>query len=82
MIDCYDELKSLTINDYKRCITEMKKAHPFMDDERMYVSRANPENYPYVVVVLDVDGTKITLERRVSHERTELGTAAEKRDKL
>jgi len=64
----YDELKKLNVNDYKRCIEEMRKAHPFSDDAKMNVSRANPENYPYVVVILDVDGTKITLERRVSHE--------------
>lgn len=67
----YDELQKLTVNDYKRCIEEMRKAHPFSDDARMYVSRANSENYPYEVVVLDVDGTKITLERRVSHEDEE-----------
>lgn len=66
--DFYDEANKLTIKDYKRCIEEMKKVHPFVDDERMCVSYANAEHYPYVMVRFEVDGTEITLERRVRHE--------------
>lgn len=67
--DFITEMSLLTVEDYKRCLNEMYHAHPYSDaDARMCVRRDNPEYYPYINVILDVDGTKITLERRVSHE--------------
>jgi len=62
----WDEVHNLTINDYKRCIAEMKKAHPFIDDERVRVDYQNSEAWPYIVVRLDVDGTEIMLRRKVT----------------
>ena len=64
----WEEMFKLNVSDYRRCIAEMKKAHPFMDDAHIYITQANPENYPHIVVKLDVNGTEITLMRRVSHE--------------
>lgn len=64
----WEEMSKLNVVDYRRCIAEMKKAHPFMDDAHIYITQANVENYPYIVVKLDVDGTEIQLMRRVSHE--------------
>jgi len=66
----WDEVHNLTINDYKRCIAEMKKAHPFIDDERVRVDDGRYDLWPYVVVTLDVDGTEIVLRRKVTHEET------------
>ena len=62
----WEEVSEITVDDYLKCISEMKKAHPFLGDAKMYVTRSNPENYPHVVVVLNVDGTEITLERKVT----------------
>ena len=64
----WEEMSKLNVVDYRRCIEEMKKAHPFSDDAHIYITQANPENYPHIVVKLDVDGTEIQLMRRVSHD--------------